>query len=479
MFKKMIHYAALLLFVSFATILAGGGIGDYDYSDHFEPSRTHPGGLSLDQVPVFIVIGFDDNGVTGLPGTAYDGGMEWLNSMFSSKKNPAGIGNDATFDDAVLRAAFYNLARCGMFVGNVGWHVDDYASVRQEWNTLYEDGYETGLHSTTHLMDDNYGVVDASDWSKSQWISEEIDPCYQLFVKEYNNEGVGIAGTDIWGWRTPFLHWAPNLLLALKDFGVVYDCSIEEGQDDDPTEYFWPYTLDNGSPQNPTAPHVEGLWELPVYTFAVPPELQAKAGKTKIQGLEYTVWYEEALATDDLYDILVYTLDKRIEGNRTPFTLGVHGDVYSNQQNNMFPNAGDHVGRQNALEGFIDYALTKPEVRFVRPLDLIEWMRNPVGLDGSTATIHTNKKTKQKSINIHGANTGILTLDGASADSYSVEIFSLNGRNKYSSRFVTGVNANKTINLPISEMPDGVFIATIKGADGFVTRKAIMKTSSR
>ena len=70
---------------------------------------------------------------------------------------------------------------------------------------------------------------------------------------------------------------------SIKKSGFLYDCSIEEGiqKDHDETNYFWPYTLDNGIPgdkilsvldNRKNIGKVSDLWELPVYQFVVPPD---------------------------------------------------------------------------------------------------------------------------------------------------------------------------------------------------------------
>lgn len=56
--------STLFLAVS-TTLFASGGIGEYDYSDKQDASRTHPksDSIPLKQVPMFICFGFDDNGI--------------------------------------------------------------------------------------------------------------------------------------------------------------------------------------------------------------------------------------------------------------------------------------------------------------------------------------------------------------------------------------------------------------------------------
>ena len=64
-----IFQKSILFFSLPITLFAGGGIGEYDYSDKQNASRTHPGSdsIPLEKVPMFISLGFDDNGMAFLP----------------------------------------------------------------------------------------------------------------------------------------------------------------------------------------------------------------------------------------------------------------------------------------------------------------------------------------------------------------------------------------------------------------------------
>jgi peptidoglycan/xylan/chitin deacetylase (PgdA/CDA1 family) len=462
-----INYRNLLILIALTNLAysAGGGIGHYSYTDNFPPSRSHPGDISLKQVPVFICLGFDDNGISGLAGTPWDGGMIWIDTLLASRQNPEGIGNTATFDKTHLLAAFYCLGRLGI---NSAWHMEDFPAVRESWKRLYEQGHEMGCHSLTHLMDDQLNMLDASAWSVSQWSEEEIAPVIDILTRPYDktdaSQGAGIEPSDLWGWRTPFLHWEDNTLAALMDAGLVYDCSIEDGWGDDPAEYNWPYTLDNKSPGNAKAGAHEGLWEIPCYPFAVPEELRAKAGgKTQIQGLEYTVWYEEALEANDLYSILAYTLDKRLEGNRAPMAIGVHSDVFSNGKDDQFPNASNHRARQQALEQFIDYALTKPEVRFVRPLDLIEWMRNPSGMDGTQIDVINKIEKSGIAVNVEMRKDGSISVRSDKPGFVTVRMTDLSGRSVFNSDAAVSSRQNCEVIVPASATASGTYLISISG----------------
>jgi hypothetical protein len=69
-------------------------------------------------------------------------------------------------------------------------------------------------------------------------------------------------------------------------------------------------------------------------------------------------------------------------GNRSPFTIGAHTDIYSqyDESANMTWTNFNYQARRKALSDFIDYALSKPEVRLVTYRQLISWLRKPTPL---------------------------------------------------------------------------------------------------
>jgi hypothetical protein len=189
--------------------------------------------------------------------------------------------------------------------------------------------------------------------------------------------------------------------------GFLYDCSLEEGfQDDqDGTNFYFPYTLDEGSPgnkfthlQNPEIEEIgnhEGLWEIPAYAVTVPPDelcekygikkgLRKKCGQLqsyfneangKITGFDYNLWVEFQMTGDEFLATLKYTLDLRLEGNRAPFFFGGHSGIYAlNYDSEPVIKITEHE-RRRTIEKFLDYAQSKPEVRIVSPVKIIEWMR--------------------------------------------------------------------------------------------------------
>jgi peptidoglycan/xylan/chitin deacetylase (PgdA/CDA1 family) len=383
----------------------------YDYSDKLDASRTHPGSdsIPLKNVPMFICFGFDDNGnadkkkgrlITWIHNYLKDkenkGGITWIRNYLKDKENPAGTGQKTTYDATPIRASFYmteKYARKRAY--------SNYSDVRKAWRSLYEDGYEIGNHSTNHLMgwDDFKQVIieyNGGKYTREQWLKELV-PCYKRLTDRYDKEsedgGIGIPAASIWGWRTPKLEWNDAILGLLKEQGYIYDCSIDcrwsDDNENDGTSFYWPYTLDSGSPHSKEVSNHKGLWEMPVYPFVIPKHLQEKekAGGEIMTGFDYNVWIKKeqggmGLTAPDFTDILKYTLDQRMKGNRAPFLIGLHSDIYSSQKDSAFSSTQNARARQLAIENFIEYAITQypHEVRFVTARDIIRWMRNPVGL---------------------------------------------------------------------------------------------------
>ena len=66
--------------------------------------------------------------------------------------------------------------------------------------------------------------------------------------------GLGVARTDLLGFRAPFIEPADNGMTAVQRKGLLYDSSIEEivrpGAGADGDGFRWPYTLDRGLPEN-------------------------------------------------------------------------------------------------------------------------------------------------------------------------------------------------------------------------------------
>jgi len=336
-------------------------------------SNQPPGGLSVPDVPQFVMLGFDDN-----PDVEP---MVWFTHFLESRRNPAGAGNSSTFDGAPVRAAFFSN----------GKYFPDSAALRAMHLAAFRAGHEIANHTQNH----EHG----REFTEAQW-RDEMTKCTGTFA------GAGIPAEAIRGFRAPFLEHNPAMFAAAESHGLAYDTSLEEGGQpgQDGRNFLWPYTLHDGSPGNansaagsgvPALASHPGLWEIPIHVFIVPADDQCEhygikpglrgriresikktggwdwdAGSGKITGLDWSVLEAGLAEPEEFLAILKHTLDLRLEGNRAPFMVGGHTALY--------PAA--NPGRRRALEAFIDYALSKPEVRFVTPMQLLAWMREPAAI---------------------------------------------------------------------------------------------------
>ena len=339
----------------------GGGLGAWTGNDNVPASQSPPCGLQPEQVPQFVAIGFDDNGQVG--------GMTWALDMLKTR------GKASFF----LTSSYMQAAT---------------------WKSIHIAGHEVGNHTVTHATDRNIGL--------SRWLQEMTDS------NAYITGQAGIPAEDILGFRTPYLKYDNDTLTAVKQLGFRYDTSIEEGYEEnqDGTNYLWPYTLDNRSPGHTVQvewgdglveiePHA-GLWELPVYAVVVPPDtkcqqygvesgLRARLKERQswfdpqsglITGFDYNLWAGTsvggfAMTKAEFVATLKYTLDQRLAGNRSPFLFGAHTDFYVAGWNQNATGTPSEMDRRAAIEEFLDYAKTKQEVEITSYQRVLEYVRNP------------------------------------------------------------------------------------------------------
>ncbi|MBZ0235937.1 MAG: polysaccharide deacetylase family protein [Deltaproteobacteria bacterium] len=347
------------------------GLGAWTGNDNVPASQQPPCGLSPEQVPQFVSIGWDDNGQVG--------GMTWAVDMLRDRG----------------KASFFLTCT--------------YAQA-SAWRAAYMAGHEIGNHTVTHATDRNVGLP--------RWL-QEMNDC-NTYIKDM----VGVPADEIIGFRTPFLKYDNDTLAAVKQVGFRYDSSIEEGYEwddnanngngatQDGTNFYWPYTLDNRSPGHTT--QVEwgeglieidprpGLWELPVYAVVVPPDdkcaqygvepgLRAELKQRQswfdvngglITGFDYNLWASTsvggfAMTKAEFVATLKYTLDQRLAGNRSPFLFGAHTDYYVASWNQNAAGTPAENDRRAAIEEFLDYAGSKPEVEITTYARVLEFVRNP------------------------------------------------------------------------------------------------------
>jgi hypothetical protein len=367
----------------------------YDYSDNVAPSKMPPGGLAVSDAPMLVSVGFDDNEYSGLPNTNGTGGVQWVIDKLLTKKHQSG--------DPV-RFSFYMATTYG-----ATWYSESGVYVTRAWHSLLAKGQAIENHTVSHAT--SYSTT------ADQWDMEVGNASSFLTLAYMDGDpnspgmyGVGVDPSHIYGFRTPFLQYNDSLFEKLKAHKVWYDCSIEEGWDaDDGTGFTWPYTLDDGSPGNKLVAGMgpdligshPGLWELPPYAVIVPPDdvaaqygvpaglrnkLSSKGldpASGKVTGLDYNMWYQLGMTKDEVVATLKYTLDQRLKGNRAPLLFGAHSGEYNSKwvgdpaNNPSGPVSASLADRQAAIEEFLDYALSKPEVRVRTGKEVVDWMRDP------------------------------------------------------------------------------------------------------
>jgi Polysaccharide deacetylase len=369
-----------------------------------ETMQRPPGNLNPEQVPLFVSFGSDDNQFSGLEASGGGGGVHFLTDLFASHTNPVGSGDARNFDG---KSPHYSLYVNTIYITPQG--DEDPALVKQAWKEAVDHGHEIAVHTHTHPH--------GKDFSAKQW-EDEMGLCIKTLTQP---DGMNIPRNQITGFRTPFLEYGDPTFTAASHEGFVYDCSIEEGHqsDQDGRNYIWPYVLDHGSPGNsatyktdelPLVGDHPGLWELPVYTFIVPPDdlcesygvtpgLRARMRKVsddfdvdqgKITGMDWNLWFEYGMTKAEFIATLKYTLDLRLKGNRCPMTVGIHSADYADRSTENPPHATVQE-RREALTAILDYAISKPEVRVVSARELLGWLHAPVPLTKPVATAaHTN-----------------------------------------------------------------------------------------
>lgn len=365
-----------------------------------------PQGLGGLATPQFVCVSSDDNGYSGLPGSPHDGGLHYFTELFSGLRNPAGAGNPATFDGASPHFTFFVNTRFivpdvpNPHAGGYGLG-DDPVLVKRAWREAFDRGHEIAVHTHSHPHGRPFTVA--------QWTAE-MSRSSDILMRPYDpgetpgrpdaSFGVGVPRSALIGFRAPFIEPADNGMTAAVELGLVYDSSIEEGPGLGPHfgEQAWPYTLDYGIPAQkpPIGPH-PGFWEIPIGNYiappdgecgryGVPPGLRAALAKRRdyfrpengeITGMDWNLWNEYAMSPAEFLATLEYTLDVHLRGNRSPMTAGFHSELYTIRRDGRTD--PDVIrARRAAVEAFLAYALSRPEVRLVDHRELLEWLKKPV-----------------------------------------------------------------------------------------------------
>ena len=156
--------------------------------------------------------------------------------------------------------------------------------------------------------------------------------------------------------------------------------------------------MDHGIPaQRPAIDPHPGLWEIPLGNYVAPPDSECErygippglrsalakrqdyfqAENGEITGMDWNLWNEYAMTPAEFLATLKYTLDLHLNGNRSPMTVGFHSELYTIRRDGK-TDPGIILSRRAAVEAFLAYALSKPEVRLVDHRELLAWLAHPV-----------------------------------------------------------------------------------------------------
>lgn len=349
----------------------------------------------VQESPLFVTMGFDDNGCSGHLNKNEREGVLWASEFFASLRNPPGSGNTATFDGTNGTCSFYCASK---YIRNQ--FIEPIDLVKKSWCDAYELGHEIGNHTRQHLR--------GADFEREDWI-EEIVACSKDLMELLNTLKIEKKYGEIRnivGFRAPFLQVNSHTFQALRNLGFSYDCSIEVGgPGEDGTNYRWPYlipysashTSDVNQVNRSETNFTHSLWEIPNYRFICPNDqvceqygiesglrkrLQERHGNVDIEtstitGFDYNCLVLFKMTASEWLATLKYSLDLRIQGNRAPFTIGAHAAVYSRAFE--CPNISAPE-RRWVVESFFHYAITKPMVRVVSADKILNWMKNPVSI---------------------------------------------------------------------------------------------------
>jgi hypothetical protein len=168
---------------------------------------------------------------------------------------------------------------------------------------------------------------------------------------------------------------------------------------------------------------------------------------------------------------LKYNLDQRLKGNRAPFLIGLHSQFYTSQ---CFADLGapyiTYQEMRAVVQDFINYALTKLDVRIVPMIKILEWCRNPSSLNGTDIVTQTGSKPSIGSIIYTNNRIRIQLADGSTVRNISTALYTMQGR-----RVTTTCHTKKnSIEIrPDSGLSKGVYTLIIY-SDNMMLSKKIM-----
>jgi len=102
----------------------------------------------------------------------------------------------------------------------------------------------------------------------------------------------------------------------------------------------------------------------------------------KITGVDWNIWFEYFMNKEDALAVLKYSFDLRYYGNRCPWPLAFHSDIYSDKydKNDLEDEdpaniKADAAQRREVFKAFLDYVASKPDTKILTSAQMLEWLK--------------------------------------------------------------------------------------------------------
>ena len=359
------------------------------------PTRLNGTAIPRDQLPLFIIVGSDDN-------SNFDG-VRWMANVLSNGRNRDGSNRYMTF-----------------YVNTSGWGTGT-TNVRQAVVAAYNQGHSIANHTHNHpnFRNGGAGGTRMSDVAIQSNMQQATDAMIAAGIPKHHQ----------FGFRTPFLAYTDSAFTAMRRIGFMYDASINSSRA--PHQANFPYTLDNTAGRDGTDNTVRihpGLWTIPITSVEIAEVDRPNLGHIpayirsawRVAGLDWNLWDQAQLDSGQTVRALMNTVRRSLDGNRAPISLGFHSQYYFTQSG--IPLVPLSLERRRGLfEEFVRQASQLDNVFFVSADMVIRWMQNPVPASQfRPENYHRNPPAVQRFTVTFNANGGSPTPAAQTLDANSV-----------------------------------------------------------
>lgn len=295
-------------------------------------STQPPGNLSVENMPQFVMLTFDD--------AVNDQNM----GLYRELLDPGRRRNRAT--GCNIAATFF-----------VSAGYTDYSFVHE----LHSVGSEIALHSITHRDNRTYWrTLDVEGWEDEFVGVRRLLRDYALIPEE-----------DMVGARAPFIEiGGGDSHVMMQKNGILFDSSISVSYRQGPSKLpIYPYTLDYGLQTEceiKSCPGgvYKGLWTVPLNRFyRTAPYDDGSHVHSSCPLADGCC--PNPITADDMFDYLRTNFESYYHHNRAPFPLFIHENWL------WIPE------RRQGYLAFVDWLLTKDDVFLVTVAEVVQFMRNP------------------------------------------------------------------------------------------------------